>query len=52
MPNYFAGPRFTNWTTIIDRENTYFFFKFDEKGILCMALLGYMIHFHYIDKIR
>jgi hypothetical protein len=52
MPESFAGPRFTNWTTIIDIENTENYLKFDEKGILCMEVRGYMVPFHYIDKTR
>jgi hypothetical protein len=27
MPESFTGPQFTNWTTIIDIENTDFFFQ-------------------------
>jgi hypothetical protein len=50
MLESFTSPQFTNWTMIIDIENTNFFFKFDEKGILCMAVRGYMVHFHYIGK--
>jgi hypothetical protein len=52
MPESFAGPWFTNWTTIIDIENTENYLKFDEKGILCMEVSGYMVPFHYIDKTR
>jgi hypothetical protein len=50
MPKSFAGPRFTNWTMIIDIENNENYLKFDEKGILCMKVHGYMVPFHYIDK--
>jgi hypothetical protein len=52
MLESFAGPWFTNWTTIIDIENTENYLKFDEKGILCMEVHGYMVPFHYIDKTR
>jgi hypothetical protein len=50
MPESSIGPWFTNWTTIIDIENNIFFLKFDEKGILCMVVRGYMVPFHYIGK--
>jgi hypothetical protein len=52
MPESFIGPRFTNWTTIIDIENTENYLNFDEKGILCMEVRGYRVPFHYIDKTR
>jgi hypothetical protein len=52
MPESFAGPRFTNWTMIIDIENIENYLKFDEEGILCMEVCGYMVPFHYIDKTR
>jgi hypothetical protein len=38
MPESFTGPWFTNWTTILDIENTENYLKFDEKGILCMEV--------------
>jgi hypothetical protein len=52
MPESFAGPRFTNWITIIDIKYTENYLKFDEKGILYMEVHGYMVPFHYIDKTR
>jgi hypothetical protein len=50
MPESFTSPWFTNWTTIIDIENTENYLKFDEKCILCMEVHVYMVPFHYIDK--
>jgi hypothetical protein len=52
MSDSFTGPWFTNWTMIIDIENTENYLKFDEKGILCMEVCGYIVPFHYIDKTR
>jgi hypothetical protein len=33
-------------------KNNENYLKFDEKGILCMEMRGYMVHFHYIDNTR
>jgi hypothetical protein len=52
MPDSFIGPWFTNWTMIIDIENIEIFLKFYEKGILCMAVCGHMVPFHYIGRMR
>ena len=46
----FIGLAFTNWSKLINIENDVFF-KFDEKGILCMAVHGHMVPFYYNDKI-
>lgn len=50
MPKPFTSPQFSNWNTIIDIENTKGKLKFDEKGILCMVVHGYMVPFYYIDN--
>ena len=51
MEESFTGLAFTNWSKIINIENDDFFLKFDEKGMLCMAVRGHMVPFYYIDKI-
>ena len=50
MPDSFTGPEFKRWTKIINIENIEIFFTFDEKWILCIAMRGYMVPFHYISK--
>jgi len=50
MPNSFTGPEFKSWNKIINIENIDFFFTFEEKGILCITVHGYMVPFHYISK--
>ena len=52
MPNSFTGPSFTSWTRIINIKDTEFFLKFDEKGILCIAVCGHMVPLHYISQTR
>ena len=42
MPDSFTSPEFTSWTKIINIENTEIFLTFDEKGILCITVCGYM----------
>ena len=51
MSDSFTGLEFTSWTNIINIENTENFLTFDEKGILCITVRGYMVPFHYISKI-
>ena len=51
MEDSFIDLAFTNWRKIINIENYDFFFKFDEKGILCMAVHGHMVPFYYNEKI-
>jgi len=46
----FTGIAFTSWTKIINIENNDFFFKFDERGMLCMVVCGNMIPFYYNEK--
>jgi hypothetical protein len=50
MPESFAGPRFTNWTMIIDIENSENYLKFDEKGYYVWKCVG--ICFLFIILIR
>ena len=50
-PGSFIGIAFTSWTKIINIENNEIFLKFDEKGMLCMAVRGHMIPFYYNEKI-
>jgi len=50
MPDSFTGPKFKSWTEIINIENTEILLMFDEKGILCVTVRGYMVPFHYISK--
>ena len=51
MEDYFTNLAFTNWRKIINIENDEFFFKFDEKGMLCMEIRGNMVPFYYNYKI-
>lgn len=51
MSNSFTGPSFTSWTRIINIEDTEIFLKFDEKGILCIAVCGHMVPLHYIFSV-
>lgn len=50
MPDSFTVPEFKSWTKIINIENTKKKLTFDEKGILCITVRGYMVPFHYISK--
>ena len=50
MAKSFIGPMFRSWTTIINILDTKLFLKFDEKGVLCITLHGYMVYFYYISK--
>ena len=50
MEESFTYLAFTNWRKIINIENDELFLKFDEKGMLCMAVHGNMVPFYYIDK--
>lgn len=50
MPDSFTSPEFKSWTEIINIENIEIFFTFDEKGILCITIFGYMVPFNYICK--
>ena len=50
MEDSFTGLAFTNCSKIINIEMM-FFFKFDEKGMLCMVVHGHMVPFYYNDKI-
>lgn len=52
MLEYFNGIGFTSWTRIINIKDIEIFFRFDEKGILCIMVYGNMVSFHYISKIR
>ena len=51
MEESFTDLAFTNWRKIINIENDEFFWKFDEKGMLCMAVHGHMVPFYYNEKI-
>ena len=51
MEDSFMDLAFTNWRKIINIENDEFFFKFDEKGMLCMEVHGNTVPFYYNDKI-
>ena len=51
MEESFTNLSFTNWRKIINIENDEFFFKFDEKGMLCMAVHEHMVPFYYNEKI-
>ena len=51
MEESFTDLAFTNWRKIINIENDDFFFKFDEKGMLCMAFHGHMVPFYYNENI-
>lgn len=51
MEDSFTRPEFTSWTRIVNIENVENYLKFDEKGMLCMVVRGYMVPFHYIGKI-
>ena len=51
MEDSFIDLAFTNWRKIINIENDEFFWKFDEKGMLCMAVRGHMVPFYYNEKI-
>ena len=46
----FIGIAFTNWSKLINIENDVFF-KFDEKGILRVAVHGHMVPFYYNENI-
>jgi len=52
MQDSFIGPEFKSWTKIINIENNEKKLMFDEKGIQCIAVHGYMVPFHYISKTR
>ena len=47
MEDSFTDLAFTNWRKIINIENDDFVLKFDEKGMLCMAVHGHMVPFYY-----
>ena len=51
MEYSFTDLAFTNWRKIINIENDDFFWKFDEKGMLCMEVRRNMVPFYYNEKI-